>query len=171
LEFEMSSFAYGALTSKRQSAPSETSLQTNPPGLGTYADTLAALVPAEAILAHAALLELSTDTTGEGTDELTSIITQPGILEVSFWGLLVVATFLFIVGKSATWDWSWDFVRMLIPAAAMAGWMLIQQPSAMDALGVTWSPEMRGAIAIFAALIGGGIAKMLAYKADAADPG
>ena len=43
----MSTLAYAALTTKREQSDPKTSTSTSPPGLKTYVDALAALVPAE----------------------------------------------------------------------------------------------------------------------------
>ena len=45
----MSSVAFGALQTRREKSDSETSKSAQPPGLNSYIDILAALVPAEVL--------------------------------------------------------------------------------------------------------------------------
>jgi hypothetical protein len=63
----MSTLAYAQLTNKRESAPAQTSTTTGAPGVRTYIDTLAALVPAEVLAMHAVLLNATTTKIGKGT--------------------------------------------------------------------------------------------------------
>ena len=89
----MSSIAYGALTRKRQEAPANTSTLDEPPGLKTYVDTLAALVPAEVLAAHAAFMTIATSTAGGKT-----ALTHPGTLKVAFWAPLGLSFVFYVVG-------------------------------------------------------------------------
>ena len=52
----MSSFGYGYVTAKRVTAPAGQSQTTAIPGMSTYIDTLAALVPAEALALYAVVV-------------------------------------------------------------------------------------------------------------------
>ena len=56
----MSTIVYGALERKREEALPNTSSSQQPPGLTAYVDALSALVPAEVLALHAALLPLTT---------------------------------------------------------------------------------------------------------------
>ena len=141
----MSTLAYAAVTARREASPSGRTTSTDPPGIGTYLDVLVALIPAEVIAAHAAILTFTTQTTGEGEAQ-TRVITQPGVLEASFWGLAALAAFLYLAGKLSTWD-AWDFLRILIPPLAFVGWTMLLTPSAFDGLGLSWSTAMRGRLA------------------------
>ena len=55
----MSTLAYAALTSRRERSPQGRTESEASPGVGTYVDTLAALVPAEVLALHAAILPRS----------------------------------------------------------------------------------------------------------------
>lgn len=56
----MSTLAYAALTAKRQTTSAGESTTSGQPGMKTYVDVLAALVPAEVLAAHAAVLGFTT---------------------------------------------------------------------------------------------------------------
>jgi len=58
----MSTWAYAKLTKKESGAGTGTSTSTSPPGLSTYIDMVAALVPAEVLAAHATILSFTSKT-------------------------------------------------------------------------------------------------------------
>ena len=76
----MSTLAYAAMTRKREEAQPGTSTTSHAPGLKTYVDALAALVPAEVLTAHGAVLTFTTTTT---TAKNTVTITDVGTLFTS----------------------------------------------------------------------------------------
>ena len=84
----MSTYLYGAMQKKRKQAEKGTSKEEEPPGISTYLDMLAALVPAEMLALHTFLLGLFTKSreTSEGT--ITKITDQPALFW-SFWALVV----------------------------------------------------------------------------------
>ena len=79
----MSTLLYGAMQRKRKDATPGTSKSGQPPGVNTYLDALAALVPAEMLALHTFLLGLFTKTseTGEGT---VTVITDQSALMWTF---------------------------------------------------------------------------------------
>jgi len=57
-------------------APPGTSTTTSAPGIKTYVDALAALVPAEVLTAHAAILTFTSDTMDQAGEKVVKI-TEP----------------------------------------------------------------------------------------------
>jgi hypothetical protein len=174
----LSTLAYGALTSRRMQQEARTSTAQNPPGLQTYVDGLAALVPAEVLVLHAAILAVTTST--ENTSKVSSLtaITQPTLLKISFFGLVAVSMALYVAGRlgvvggvKSSWVWPWDLARLFIPPLAFVGWTMIQTVTAFDALPVNWSMAVREVVALFGAVVLATAATALAYKADSSPPG
>ena len=58
----MSTLAYAAMTRAREISKPGKSTTTDSPGVKTYVDALAALVPAELLVAHATILTFTTKT-------------------------------------------------------------------------------------------------------------
>jgi hypothetical protein len=171
----MSSFAAGYLSTLREAAPSGTSTGQNPPGIKTYIDALAALVPAEVLIGHGVILASATQLTVAPDGKSSTAITDPAALRVAFWGLAVIAIFAYLSGrivaarstqKAIKWD-RWDVVRALIPALAFVGWTMLQSPTAFDALALNLTGAMRVAIAVIGGGALGGVASLLAYQLDA----
>ncbi len=94
----VSTIAYGALTRKREQAEPDTSESENPPGVTTYVDALSALVPAEVLALHAALLTVTTTTVENTAGEVVTTITEPGALRFVFWGLIVLCVIFYLAG-------------------------------------------------------------------------
>ena len=130
----MSTFAYAAITGARKASKPGTSTTTGSPGIKTYMDALAALVPAEVLTAHAAILTFTTDTVTEQSMTVVKI-THPETLVLVFYALMGMSIILYVVGRlmSATWD-KWDWLRMLIPSLAFVGWTMLQKATAFDAV-------------------------------------
>ena len=160
----MSTLLYGVLTSKREEAAAGTSEEVSP-GVKTFVDGLAALVPAEVLAAHAAIIPMTTASTKDDKGQVVTTITDSGTLVVVFFALMAVSMFLYMLGRWKDRD-KLDFVRVFIPPLAFAGWTMLQKATAFDALAPDWSTGARFATAIIGALVLGGIATALAYKAD-----
>jgi hypothetical protein len=155
------------MTSKRVAAEPGESEEEKPPGTKPYVDTIAALVPAEVLGVWAAIvLPNTTTTTGEG-EQATTTISDAGLMKGSFLALLVVSAVLYAAGRfrDAKWEKA-DLVRILIPPASFAVWMLLQRPSTFDALELDWSSGQRDVVGAIAALVIAGVASALAYKAN-----
>ena len=161
----MSTFAYATLTSKREKAQPGQSEATSP-GVQTYVDALASLVPAEVLSVHAVMLTFTTDTDGQGVTK----ITQPGALQFVFWALVVLSMVIYVSGKWKQWDQRWGYIRVLIPPLAFVGWTMLQKSTAFDAVAPGMNSALRDAIAIIGAVVLGIIAAQLAYKADQRQP-
>jgi cellobiose-specific phosphotransferase system component IIC len=166
----MSSLAYGALTRKREEAQPGRSTDDESPGLKTHIDALAALVPAEVLAAHAAVLSFTTETTESPNGEKTTSITDAATLRWVFVALLALSIAFYIGGHlRKSWD-KWDWLRMLIPPAAFVGWTMAQKATAFDAVAPGWTSNTRYAAAIIGAIVLGGLAALLSGKADEKTP-
>jgi hypothetical protein len=158
----MSTIAYAALTTTREKSPPNKSTSSSPPGVNTYVDALAALVPAEVLALHGLILSATTKTVQETTE-----IVDPITLRWSFLGLVILSVILYIVPRCLARKWDrWDFLRMFIPAFAFVGWTMLQRATAFDAVLPSMTEGARTAIALFLGVILGLVAAILAYKAD-----
>ncbi len=72
----MSTLAYAQLTTTRDVAPPQTSTSTSPPGMKSYVDVLAALVPTEVLTLHGLMLSVTTK-----VDKVGTKITDPGAID------------------------------------------------------------------------------------------
>jgi hypothetical protein len=132
----MSTLAYGAITRKRLAAPADQSTTIKPPGVRTYVDSLAALVPAEVLALHAFIVEIATKTTKVDGEAVTTI-TDPTTLKAMFWVGIGLSALLYTVGRlmSSGGSWQgWDWARLLIPPAGFVLWTIVQKTTAWDAL-------------------------------------
>ena len=164
----MSTLAYAALTTRRELAPPGTSTTVSP-GLQTYVDALAALIPAEVLTLHGVILSF---TTKSGIDSagtpVTSVIEQPTLFW-SFFGLVLLAIIFYVGPRWGRYD-KWDFARAAIPPLAFVAWTMILRATAFDAVYPTLGQAPRTAIALFIAVLLGLVAAGLGYKADAKQP-
>lgn len=164
----MSIIAYARMTRRREESRPEEPGSTRtlladggkptPVGKATI-DAFAALVPAEILIAHATILQVTTETDGDVTR-----ITEPGALRFAFWSLLVVSMLLYAIAKAPKFD-PLDGVRVLIPAASFVGWTMVQKATAFDAV-FSMNAAMRITIPVLGGLLVAAGATALAYKAD-----
>jgi hypothetical protein len=165
----MSTLAYAALTNRRIQATPGTSGAEEPPGVKSYVDAVAALVPAEVLSLHAVILSITTSRS-PGTDGNTvTTITQPGTLRWAFFGFIVLSVVLYVVPRFQTRD-RLDFLRGSIPPLAFVAWTMLQRTTAFDAVWPSLGDAPRTAIALFAAVVLGLMAAKLAGKADQTPP-
>lgn len=176
----MSTVAFGALTTRREASDSATSKSSQPPGLNSYIDILAALVPAEVLAIHALVIASVTTTNSRGQTQ----ITQPGTLRLAFWLLVGLSVALFVLGRQPTatptvarqqsgatvprWqrlEWQ-DLIRMLIPAAAFAGWTMLEPTSAWNTVAAGMSSGTRLLIPLVGAVLLAAVTKALASHSD-----
>ncbi|HEX5989093.1 MAG TPA: hypothetical protein VFY75_02610 [Solirubrobacterales bacterium] len=170
----MSTFVYGALTAKRERAPTKKSKKEKPPGFGSYTDVLAALVPAEVLAINALLMSLVVSSSNAENGNVVTQITDTGGAQLIFWLSLVACVAIYFVGaKSGEGGLlkNWNWLRALIPAVAYVGWTMIQKSTAFDAVAPDMSEASRVIVAVFVAFFIGAIAKRLSDKADEVDPG
>jgi hypothetical protein len=162
----MSIVAYAQLTNKREAAQPGTSLTTSPPGVSTYVDALAALVPAELLTLHAAIIAVTTKVDGD-----TTTIIDVTTLCWAFWALILLGIGFYVVPRLLERKWELlDYIRVLIPSTAFVGWTMLQRATAFDAAFPSLAAAPRTVIALFLAVIVGAIAATLAYRADQKRP-
>lgn len=176
----MSTVAFGALTTRREKSDSGTSKTDQPPGLNSYIDILAALVPAEVLAIHAIIIAAVTTTSSGGQTQ----ITQPGTLRLAFWLLAGLAAVLFVLGRrpaptpaavlqqSGTsvprWqhlEWQ-DLIRVAIPPAAFVGWTMLEPTSAWNVVVPDMSTGTRTLIALVGAVLLAAVTKAMASHSD-----
>jgi hypothetical protein len=161
----MSTLLYSALTNQRDKADPGTSERTQPPGVKTYVDALAALVPAEVLALHALALSVTTETGRSLANETVTTIKDPNTLFWTFIALNIVSVVLYVVNRLRMWE-RLDIVRMLIPPLAFIGWTMIQKTTAFDAVAPGLPEAPRYVIASIGAALVGLLARHLAYAAD-----
>ena len=176
----MSTVAFGALTTRREKSDSGTSKSEQPPGLNSYIDILAALVPAEVLAIHALVIAAVTTTSPGGQTQ----ITEPATLRLAFWLLIGLCVALFVLGRRPgptpavvrqqsggtvsplqRWEWQ-DLIRLLIPPAAFVGWTMLEPTSAWNVIAPRMAGGMRILIPMVGAVLLAAITKALAAHAD-----
>ena len=176
----MSTVAFGALTTRREKSDSGTSKTDQPPGLNSYIDILAALVPAEVLAIHAIIIAAVTTTNPGGQTQ----ITQPATLRLAFWLLAGLAAVLFVLGRRPAptpadvlqqsgssvprWqhlEWQ-DLIRVAIPPAAFVGWTMLEPASAWNVVVPDMSTGTRTLIALVGAVLLAAVTKAMASHSD-----
>jgi hypothetical protein len=165
----LSTLAYAELTTKRVQATPGTSTTTSPPGVQSYVDAVAALVPAEVLTLHAVILSITTKTALNNDGKSVITITEPCTLRWAFWGLIVLSIALYLVPRFRTLDW-FDVIRAIIPPGAFTAWTMLQRATAFDAVWPTLCDAPRTVVALFAAVVLGAVAAILANSADKRSP-
>lgn len=123
--------------------------------LKAFVDILAALIPAELIAAHGAILGFGTETIAD--PEGTTRIANPDALRFFFFVLLITGPALYIIGRGRN-DWGRaDVIRLLIPAVAFVGWTMLQRPSMWDAVEPNTPDVWRYGIPIAGSIVLGAI--------------
>ena len=163
----MSSLVYGIVTAKRAAAPAEQSQTTVAPAMGTYIDTLAALVPAEALALYAGIVIPYTTQTASVNGKNVTVISNPSLLGWSCAGLLALSSLLFVVGRKNAPFGPADILRVFIPPMALTAWMLVQNPGVWDIWWPGSSIGEHAVIAAFTAIVLGITANALGQRADA----
>jgi len=159
----VSTVAYGALTARRKLSDGNTK-QLNPPGIGVWADSFTALVPAEVLVLHEYMVPLFAD----GTEIISRAwalicLLVVFVMSVVFYvsGMWLQATRIF----KAT-----DVGRLVLVWLALGCWMLTQQPSALDAFWVPPGGLRYIGVPIIAILLGLGAGILGADGAAKASP-
>ena len=168
----MSTLAYAALTTKRDEATPNTSASTGAPGVRTYVDALAALVPTEVLTLHALML---TSATVVKDTQTTIKDVAVGPFFWAFLGLLLLSVALYAVPRLLDKKWDGlDWIRAAIPPAAFLAWTMLQRATAFDAavkyLNLPVEDVGRTYIGLFLAVLLGLAASALAYQADQKKP-
>jgi hypothetical protein len=145
----MSTLLYADLTAKHQAdAPSGGPGQPVGSSTATFADAVAALVPAEVISLAAVISSLTVEVTPGPDGGSTSVITNPRVVEYSFYALVAISAFLYLVRKRSTFT-RIDIIRTFIPPVAFVCWTMLQTNTAVDVI----APDFAGVPAIVTALI------------------
>jgi len=176
----MSTLAYAQLTNAREAAEPGTSTTTNKPGMQTYLDAFAALVPAEVLTLHALIISVTTEipkVMKAGAAAAASVaaarILPDAIqtLEYSFWGLVATSAALYAAPRlmGGKWD-TYDWLRVLIAPLAFVGWTMLQRTTAFDAAFPSMQQAPRTVIALFLGALLGAVTAGLALKADKKTP-
>jgi hypothetical protein len=124
---------------------------------------VAALVPAEVLAAHAAILSFSSKIGLDPEGNPTTIITNPGTVRWTFFALLVSSAALFLLAQPPLKKLR-DWLRLPIPPLAFLAWTWLQKPSAADVIWPNLVLPDRFAAAVLAAILLAGTAKALAKK-------
>jgi hypothetical protein len=164
----MSTFVYARLTTRREEATPGSSRRAESPGLGSYVDAMAALVPTEVLTMHAVILPLTTKTKTDAAGQATTTIIEPDVLAWTFVGLVILNVVIYLLGRGKTLD-RYDWVRAAIPPIAFVAWTMLQRSTAFDAISPGLPDAQRTVIAIFIATILSLIATVLAGVADQKD--
>ena len=188
----MSTIAYAQLTTKREEAAPGKSSTTSGPGIRSYIDSFAALVPTEVLTLHALIVAATTKTataaaapaagvvptlgasgaqataTTQSLGTTTTILpdgVQP--LTTAFWLLIVLSVVLYAVPRyfGGKWD-KFDFIRASIAPLAFVGWTMLQRATAFDAAFPSVSSVERTVYALILGAVLGGVTAALAAKAD-----
>jgi hypothetical protein len=167
LENLMSSLVYGIITAKRTAAPAGQSQSTAAPGIGTYIDTLAALVPAEALALYLVIVIPYATQTTSGRGKSVTVISDPRLLQWSCAGLLALCSLLYLVGRQRAPFSVSDVLRFFIPPMAFMVWLLPQNAGVWNIWWPGSSIGERTLIAAFAAVLLGIAAGLLGQLADA----
>jgi hypothetical protein len=192
LEEKMSTVAYAQLTNKREESPPKTSSTTSSPGIKSYIDAFAALVPAEVLTLHALIIAATTKTattapvtvgaapaasaaaaTNNASLGTTTTILPDAVqaLTISFWVLLVLSIALFVIPRYSGGKWDkFDWVRASIAPLAFVGWTMLQRATAFDAAFPGVGQVNRTVYALILGAVLGGVTAALASKADAKPP-
>jgi hypothetical protein len=182
----MSTLAYAQLTNAREAATPGTSTTTNKPGMQTYLDAFAALVPAEVLTLHALIISVTTEipkVAKASTDVAASAVSAASAaaarilpdamqtLQYSFWGLVAASAALYAAPRlmGGKWD-NYDWLRVLIAPLAFVGWTMLQRTTAFDAAFPALQQAPRTVIALFLGAALGAITAGLALQADKKTP-
>ena len=98
----MSTLTYAALTSKRKQAePRDSTAATQPPGITTFLDGLAALVPGEVLALHAFVLAGTTESIETPDGQIAVTIPKENLLSLRVWFvvLVVLSIGIYIIGR------------------------------------------------------------------------
>jgi hypothetical protein len=165
----MSTLAYAALTTRREESKPGTSTAAAAPGMKTYVDALAALIPAEVLTLHGVILSFTTKTGRDIAGNSTTTVSEQPTLFWSFYGLAFLAAIFYLGPRLGRLN-KWDIIRVAIPPLAFVAWTMILRATAFDAVCPNLSQAPRTAIALFVAVLLGLIAAGLGYEADHKQP-
>lgn len=132
--------------------------------VGRYTSILAALVPSEVLLLHGAILSVTTTVkTASREGGSVTVITEPFLLGVSFFVLILFSMVLYIGPRASSWE-TRDWSRMLIPPVAFVLWTMLQRATAFDAVFPALDAATRSVTALIGAAVLAFFATLLSYK-------
>jgi hypothetical protein len=161
----MSTLAYAALTTWRIKKIKAAGTSAPQPDISVYIDMVAALVPAEVLAIHSLILSFTTKIQQDPSGNPTTVITDPGTLRWSFFGLVALSVVLYAAARFRKIKEGQDFIRAVIPPGAFVAWTMLQRATAFDAVCPGLREAPRFVIGLFAAVILGILAQLLARKA------
>jgi hypothetical protein len=129
--------------------------------MGVFIDILAALVPAEVLAAHAAILSFTSKGGLDSDGNPITVITNPETLHWTFFVLLGSSVVLYLLAHPPMKKLR-DWLRLPIPPLAFLVWTLLQKPSAADVIWPNFQLPDRFAAAVLAAILLAGATKALA---------
>jgi len=155
----VSAYLYGRLTGTVEASAglkrgADADPETPEQKMAAIAQKLAALIPAEILIIHAAVLAGATKLDVDGS----TTVTKPEVLKWSLPVLAALAFVLFLIGRLPKWE-SADYIRMLIPSSAFVVWTLITGTSAA-------TPWLENKDNLWLVLFGGSFALILLAVAD-----
>ena len=175
----MSTLLYESLTSARESTPANTALTLDVPKAGApeekkevnkFVDSVAALVPAEALALHLVIFDGVTEKDETRPDTLTVTFVEKEYAQWGWWLCLLAVLLLYLVPHVLKGKFGiLDPVRMLIPVAAFIAWTWMIETSLFDAVR-DWTDGKRafwGAAVGVAALF---LSRLLAGEAEKQTP-
>lgn len=173
----MSTFAYAALTNRRDAAPKSKTDAESQTSVSRLVDTTAALVPAEVLVLHAAIISYTTEKT-EATDTTMAagisgdftVVTDPELLNLAFYGLIIFSVLLYYFSRDKSLRDKFDFIRACIPPLAFLAWTMLQRVTAFDAVAPGVDDATRMVMALFLASVLIAVSGKLAKTADDKDP-
>jgi hypothetical protein len=129
--------------------------------MGVFIDILAALVPAEVLAAHAAILSFTSKVGLDSDGNPITVITNPGTLRWTFFALLASSVMLYLLAHPPMKKLR-DWLRLPIPPLAFLAWTFLQKPSAADVIWPNFVLPDRLAASVLAAILLAGATKALA---------
>lgn len=170
----MSTYAYAELTRERVNSSPEPPSTPSRPGVSVFADALAALVPAEILAVHAAIVGFLVVDNG---DKGKAIQDSSNVGLIAFYALIGLSVILYLFARKPKQpknrgDWkSWDWIRALIPGMAFVAWTMIQPLSLFDlVVKDNLDTAARSIIALLVAVLLGALSAWFADRANKAEP-
>lgn len=148
----MSTVAYARLAGRRgdRVARPRSARGTGADGPGAYVSVAAALVPAEVLAAHAAVIAYLTKTSEDG---MTVTLTEPDTAAKVFWALAVLSVLLYVAARGWRLDGWRDYARAALPPLAFVAWTMLQHATAFDGVVRSISDASRFSFAVLLAVV------------------
>ena len=176
----MSTLLYESLTSTRESTPAHVpfTLEVPQAAPGTpekkevnkFVDSVAALVPAEALAIHLLIFDAVTEKDETKPDSLTVTFVDKDWAQRGWWLCLVAVLLLYLVPHVLKGKFGFlDVFRMLIPVAAFVAWSWMLETSLFDAVR-DWTDGKRAFLGAALGLVALLLSWVLADRAEKQAP-